>query len=72
MTKKKIVQQVQIKEEKEIQAPADAERFTASVTQKQAEQYPFLSRHEFNGVTYQVTAILTDGDNISVEFVRVQ
>jgi hypothetical protein len=71
MTRKKIVQQVQVQEEKDIQAPADTERFTASVAAKQAEQYPFLSRHVFGGVTYQVTAILTDGDGISIEFVRV-
>ncbi len=48
---------------------AEGERFTHLT--KDAGEYPLLSIHEFEGVKYQVAAILTHADGVAVEFVRV-
>ncbi len=45
------------------------ERFVLNV--KDAKEYPFLTLHEFDGVTYQVVSILTVTDGtVDIEFVR--
>ena len=56
--------------QKPISAPKGAERFTASV--KTATGFPLLSVHDFDGVSYQVVAILTAGAGVEIEFVRKQ
>ncbi len=60
------------KTQKTIEAPAGAERFTASMAPTEANGYAWLSVHVFNNVRYQVVAILNDGNSVSVEFLRLQ
>lgn len=60
------------KTQKAIEAPAGAERFTASMTPAESKAFTWLSVHVFNGVRYQVVAILKDGTGVTVEFLRLQ
>lgn len=62
----------QATKEKEIEAPEGVERFTVELSPKQAEKYPLLSRHEFNGTAYKVSFVMTGyNENIAIQFVRV-
>lgn len=55
-----------------IEAPKDAERFTAEMTPAQAKKYPLLSIHKFNDDKYGVVAIMNAGDKVNIEFLRLQ